>query len=246
MLKIDLHLHTIASGHAQCTVYEYIKRAEELHMRMIGISDHSTCGPDTHTLVDSVYLSTLSRIPKIVNNIRILKGVEANIINVNGDLDVSKKLIIKKTLDYVLANFHMNRGYKSQGQVKNTQAMIRTIKSGLVNIISHPFVIDAFDIDIEKISQAACDNNVLLEVDLSYLDNYNLKKFPDSINNLKKMIAVVKKNKQKVIVNSDAHNIWEMGEDSGLKKIRKEIGLTNDMIINNYPKELMKILGLKD
>lgn len=246
MLKIDLHLHTIASGHAQCTVYEYIKRAEELHMKMIGISDHSTCGPNTHTLVDSVYLATLSRIPKTVNNIRILKGVEANIVNVDGDLDVSKKLIIEKTLDYVLVNFHLGRGYESQGKAKNTQAMIRTIKSGLVNIISHPFVIDVFEIDIQEISQAACDNNVLLEVNLAYLGDWNIKKFPSSLDNIKKMIDVVKRNNQKVIVNSDAHNIWEMADDSSLKKIQKEIGLTEKMIINNYPQELMQLLRIEE
>jgi putative hydrolase len=40
MLKIDLHIHTIASGHAQNTILEFINQAKDLKMEVIGISDY--------------------------------------------------------------------------------------------------------------------------------------------------------------------------------------------------------------
>lgn len=89
MLNIDLHLHTIASRHAYSTILEYINQAKKLKMKVIGISDH---GPDTcSTLTDDIYFRTMDRIPSYVEGIRILKGAEANIINLNGDIDLSDK-----------------------------------------------------------------------------------------------------------------------------------------------------------
>lgn len=102
MLKIDLHIHTVASGHAHNTILEYINQVNKLKMKAIGISDH---GPsDTESVVSRIYFLTIGRIPKKVDGVRILKGVEANIINVKGDIDVDDKVI--ERLDYVMANFH--------------------------------------------------------------------------------------------------------------------------------------------
>jgi putative hydrolase len=241
MLKIDLHLHTVASGHAHNTILEYINRAKELKMKIIGISDHGPGNDDT--LVSEVYFRTLSRLPKFVNGIRILKGIEADIIDLKGSIDISDSTI-KDKLDYVMANMHPGAGYKNASKAKNTQALIRAVESGKINIITHPFWIKHFEIDIEKVSEAACVHNVLLEVDIHYIGKHQLN--PDMTDSLTKMIKIVKKNKKKVIVGSDAHNIWEMADDSDLKKIQKKIGLSEEMIINNYPKELFKILKIDE
>lgn len=239
MLKIDLHLHTVASGHAQCTLVEYIEQAKKLNMNVIGISDH---GPNnTETLTTEVYFRTLDRIPNVVNGIRVLKGIEADIINENGEIDVSDKLI--ERLDFVMASFHENAGYIDQGKEGNTETLIKLIRSGKIDIITHPFNTKSYDVDMEKISEEACKNNVLLEVNLSYIKGRKVQPF--TIPNLKTIINVVRENGKKIILGSDAHNIWELGDDSFLAAIKEEIGLTDDMIINNYPDELFKLLEIK-
>lgn len=240
MLKIDLHLHTIASRHAHNTILEYINQAKKLKMKVIGISDH---GPGNGgSLVNRTFLNCLSRIPRVVNGIRVLKGVEADVVTNNGEIDVDDEMVNK--LDFVIANIHENAIYSDQGKKKNTETMIKAIKLGKIDIISHPFWTRIFDYDMKKTSEEACKNNVLLEIDLHYLAQ--APKWPFVIPNLKTMIEVVKKYKKKVIVNSDAHNIWELADDSILKKYKKEIGLTDDMIINNYPKELFKLLKIDE
>ncbi len=237
MLKIDLHLHTVASGHAQATILEYIEQAKKLHMDVIGISDH---GPNnTETLTTDVYFRTLDRIPNVVDGVRVLKGIEANIINENGEIDISDKLI--ERLDYVMAGFHENAGYIDQGKEGNTKALIELIRSGKVDIITHPFHTKSYNVDMEKISEEACKNNVLLEVNLSYTKGRKLQ--PYTIPNLKIIIDVVRKNSKRVILGSDAHNIWELGDDSSLASLKEEIGLTDEMIINNYPEEMFEFLG---
>ncbi len=238
MLKIDLHLHTIASGHAYNTILEYINQAKKLKMKIIGISEH---GPAGDIFISEIYFKVLYRIPRVIDGIMILRGAEANIINKKGALDISDKTI--KKLDYVIAGFHEGTPYKNLGRENNTNTIINCIKSHKVNIISHPFKMDVYDIDIKKVSQTACDYGVLLEINTHYIDDHKIK--PNTIENLIKMVEVVKKNNKKIIVNSDAHNIWELGDDRALKKIKNKIGLIDKLIINNYPKELLKLLKIK-
>ena len=240
MLKIDLHLHTLMSGDSHNTVYEYIQRAKELKMKAIGVSEH---GPNLeNSKVHRYYLWNLERIPEKVDGVRILKGVEANIISTKGRLDVPDKTL--KKLDYIIANIHKGAGYNVNDTKKNTKSLVNAIRSGKIDIISHPFHTKEVPADIKIIFEEACKNNVLLEIDLAYLKERFIQK--NTIPNLRIMIGIVKKYNKKVIINSDAHNIWELADDSALtKKLRKEIGLTDDLIINNYPKELEKFLGVK-
>lgn len=239
MLKIDLHIHTTASKHAHNTILEYINQAKKLKMKVIGISDH---GPENFsTLADELYIREMKRMPDVIDGIRVLKGVEANISNRRGEIDLSEKTINR--IDYVMAGMHRGSAYKDGGRAVNTKSMINMIRSGKVHIITHPFNTKTFKLDMIKVSRAACDHGVLLEVNLSYF--YEEDMIPELLENLKTMIRVARENKKKVIVNSDAHNIWELGDDSNLKKYKKQIGLTDDLIINNYPKELFKILKIK-
>lgn len=240
MLKVDLHIHTVASQHAFNTILEYINHAKELKMEVIGISDH---GPDIDTtLTDETYFRSMDRIPERINGIRVLRGVEANIVNFEGDIDLSEKAI--KKLDYVMANFHRGTSYKDGGKEKNTQAIINTIQSGKIDIITHPHFMEIGETDRIRIYEEACKNNVLLELNLSHLLPRKIKE--ETANYYKEIVDVVRKYKQKIIIGSDAHVIWELGDETNLKKIKKEIGLTDDMIINNYPKELFKILEINE
>lgn len=238
MLKIDLHVHTIASGHAQSTILEYINQAKKLKMKVLGISDH---GPNnSETIVSEIYFKSLRRIPKKIGDLRILKGIEANIINVRGDIDIDDSVI--ERLDYVMANLHKKTSYRDLGKKTNTAAVIKTIRSGKVNIISHPFLTRDFAVDVKKVSEEACKSDVLLELNLSCLDKNKIK--PATLANVKIMIAVVKQHKKKVIIGSDAHNIWELADDFSLKGLQKQIGLTDNLVINNYPRELFKLLKI--
>lgn len=241
MLEIDLHLHTIASGHAQSTILEYINQAKKLRMKVIGISDH---GPgDSETLVSEIYFRTLGRIPDKIDGVRVLKGIEANIINIKGDIDISDKVVGR--MDYVMANFHGGTNYKNKGLRENTKAMINAIKSRKIAIITHPFVTGEFPVDVERISTEACRNNILLEINLSYFFGHKLKDF--TVPNAKLIVATARKYGKKIIIGSDAHNIWELGNDSNfMKKFKKAIGLTNDLVINNYPKELFEFLKIDE
>jgi len=238
-MKIDLHIHTVASGHAHNTILEYLTMAKKLKMSAIGISEHGPFCPDV--MINEAYFRVLERLPRKVDGVLVLRGIEANIIDAKGNLDISDKLI--ERLDYVMAGLHEIKNVKDRGMKKNTGAVVNAIRSGRIDIITHPFFTKEFSLDIEKISNEACAHNVLLELNISCLQGRKNQK--DTLPNLKKMIAIAKKWKKKIIVGSDAHNIWELGEDTPLRKIKNKIGLTDGMIINNNPQKLLDFLEIK-
>lgn len=238
MLKIDLHLHTVKSSDSNVTIQDYVDMAKKRGVKVIGITDH---GPrdDIFGVDAQDYLNYLGSIPRVIDGVRILKSVEANVLTKG--LDIDDEFI--KNLDYVLAGIHPQVAEYDLSDVgKNTEALIYAIESDKVNILSHPYI-NFGPVDIEAVAKAACDNNVLLEIDVKYLAPDRFKDV--FLDRLKQMIQVAKLNGKKVIVNSDSHDVKSLGDDSILEKYKEQIGLTDDLIINNYPEELEKILGVE-
>lgn len=231
MLKIDLHIHTLHSGHAYGSFYDVVNEAKKKKMSMIAITDH---GPEVIGTASWLHFNMGYRKPEY-KNLKILWGCEANVIDANGNIDLDSNM--QQKLDIILVGFHDVSKYKDAGLIGNTKAVINMLKNPNVDILTHP-TNPQFSYDYEKVFEAALDNNVLLELNLSYLtvaDKEKLKLF-------KKMIDMTRAAGKKVIVNSDAHFIHEIGDDKILKKYWTELGLTKDIIINNYPNELMKFL----
>lgn len=239
MLKIDLHVHSIHSGHAYGTFYDIIEYAAKKKMKMIAITDH---GPSVAGSAAIWHFRMGNRAPKTHKGVKLLWGCEANIINEKGDIDLDKKTISE--LDLLLANVHTDSLFKDGGKKKNTAAIINSLKKYPISILSHPSAMFC-SYDLEKVCQAACDNNVLLEINISGIVRMEKKNKKECLDGFKTIVDVAKKNKKKIIVNSDAHFLHEIGDDSILKKYKPILGLTDDMIINNYPKELDEFLKSK-
>jgi putative hydrolase len=199
---------------------------------MIAITDH---GPDMIGSATFMHFGMGFRAPKY-KDLKILWGCEANVLDAKGNIDLSSEL--QKKLDILLVGLHGCCSYKDAGIVGNTKAVINMLKNPNVDVLTHP-THPLFSYDFDKVFQAAIDNDVLLELNLSRLE------LGKDIPLFKKTIDMARKAGKKIIVNSDAHFIHEIGDDSALKKYWKELGLTNDIIINNYPEELMKFLEKK-
>jgi histidinol phosphatase-like PHP family hydrolase len=56
------------------------------------------------------------------------------------------------------------------------------------------------------------------------------------------MVDMTRKAGKKLIINSDTHFVHEVGDDAILKTYWTKLGLSKNIIINNYPEELMKFL----
>jgi len=231
MLKIDLHTHSIASGHALNTVYEMVRAAKEKEMGLIGIVEH---GPSMEGAPHEGYFWVSDQLDKLYG-IKVLLGVEANILNELGEIDLNGDLLVKQRV--VMAGIHSRTPYQKNNLENNTRALVNAMQNPLVKIISHPYRTD-FPVDIEKVFQEAYKTQTLLELNNQvFIQQASREGFLETY---KKLIELSKRYGHPLIAGSDAHVAKKIGEDSGIVAVREVIGLTDDLLINNRPEELLK------
>ena len=101
-IRADLHTHTVASGHAYSTVEEIARAARKKGLKIVAITDHGPKMPDGP---HNYYFYNLRALPEKMHGVRILKGVEANIISKNGQLDIDTALLA--SYEVVIASVHV-------------------------------------------------------------------------------------------------------------------------------------------
>jgi putative hydrolase len=232
--KIDLHTHTTASGHAYSSVMEMIAWAKKNNIAYLGLSDHSPGMPGSAYIY---HFQNLRVIPREVDGVKVLRGVEANIIDVHGHIDMNEDNM--KKLDYVIASMHppcIAFGSK----IDNTKAMIGAIKNPYVNIVGHPD--DArYPIDYEEVMKAAKDYNVLLEVNNGSLDPRGYR--PNAKNNVLTYLSLAEKHKHPVILGSDAHIGYSVGDFQYILPVLEEGKFDQGLIINDNYEKLSRFLN---
>ncbi|MEY8333396.1 PHP domain-containing protein [Lachnospiraceae bacterium 47-T17] len=82
---MDLHTHTIASGHAYSTILELIQAAKEKNLELLGITEH---GPRMKGSCAPIYFQNLKVIPRERFGVTTLFGVELNIMDEDGSVDL--------------------------------------------------------------------------------------------------------------------------------------------------------------
>ncbi|MBV7388643.1 phosphatase [Pasteurellaceae bacterium TAE3-ERU1] len=159
---VDLHTHTVASTHAYSTLLEYVAQAKKCGVQLFATTDH---GPSTADSPHPWHFSNMSIIPRVIDGVGILRGIEANILNEQGEIDCDDRM--RGSLDIILAGLHAP-DIAPDDKRANTHALVNAIQSGLVDIITHPGN-PRFPIEIAPVVQAAKAHNVALEINNSSL-----------------------------------------------------------------------------
>lgn len=220
---VDLHTHTIASGHAFSTVKEIAELAAEKGMKMIAITDHGLKMPGGP---HEYYFYKLLELPRYINGVEVLKGVEANIMDINGSLDMPPLLL--DGLDIVLAGFHKGTGYDGGTVEENTRALVLAICNPKVHLITHPGNPE-YPVDIERVIQAAKTEGKAIEINNSSLLNTR----PGSSIRCMDFARKAEKAGVLVAVNSDAHNCFDIGEVAKAMEIVEKTGIKPQQILNS-------------
>jgi putative hydrolase len=222
-IEADLHVHTVASGHAFSTVKELIEYAAVMKHRMIGITDHGINMPGGPHLY---YFYKLLELPRYINGVEILRGVEANIVDIYGNLDMPQLLL--ENLDVVLAGFHSGAGYESGSVEQNTKAMVAAINNPYVHIIVHPGNPE-FPVDFEKIVYAANQASKVLEINNKSFQNARSGSGPRCL----ELAKIAARTNTYVAINSDAHSCFELGICNHAFEIAKIAGIKPSQILNS-------------
>lgn len=232
---LDLHVHTISSGHAYSTIKENIDEAKNKGLKILGISDHAPSMPGAPHWF---HFSNLRVVKEVVDGVRMLKGIEANIIDWDGNIDVDEALL--NDLDYAIASLHppcIEAGTIND----NTNAVTRAMENPYVKIIGHPDD-SRIPLDYERVVAAAKETGTLLEI-----NNSSLK--PDAYregarDNIKKLLNLCIKNNVMVVLGSDSHIYYDVGELSNSINIIEEVNFPKELVLN-YREDALEILGIK-
>lgn len=224
-LLIDTHTHTLASGHAYSTIEEMANRAIKKGLKAFVITDH---GPAYDRAPDELYFYNLRVLPKIIDGIKLFKGIESNIIDCEGNLDMPDDLLAE--LDFVYAGFH-NCCMPPVSKEMHTQAVVNALKHPCVDAISHPDN-PRYPVDIDKVVETAKKYNKLIE-----LNNHSFTGRPGSDDNCKKFALACKEKGVRIVCGSDAHCSFDVGRCEKVNALLEAINMPEAQILNTSLKK---------
>ncbi|MDR3431093.1 MAG: phosphatase [Rouxiella aceris] len=231
MFPVDLHMHTVASTHAYSTLHDYIAEAQQKGIRLFAITDH---GPDMADAPHYWHFMNMSVWPRVINGVGILRSIEANIKNRQGDIDCTGPMLT--AVDFVIAGFH-EPVMPPVDKETHTEAMIAAMAAGEVHIISHPGN-PRYPVDIPAVAAAAAKYQVALELNNSSFTHSRV----GSEANCRAIVAAVKEAGGWLALGSDSHIAYAMGGFEHCERILQEVGFPPERILNVSPQRFLRFL----
>lgn len=183
----DYHMHTSASD-GRCEVGDLVKSAEARGLLQIAITDHSFASTIFH-MTRRKLKRQQKEIASQKSGVRVLCGIEANLTNAQGDIDVPEDVI--KELDVLIVGYHRfigTKGEKRGGYDRrllfangfcskkarqklielNTQAYINAMRKFPIDIVAH--LNHRALVDVKKVCDEAQKQGVYIELNEKHID----------------------------------------------------------------------------
>ena len=222
-IELDMHTHTLASGHAYSTIQEMARAGAEKGLKLLGITEHTSGIPGT---CDPIYFRNLHVVPREMYGVDLMLGAEINILDAKGNMDADEALM--KRLDIRIAGIHL-LCYEHGTKEENTFGMIQAIRHPYIQIISHPGDGTA-ELDFEPIVQASKECGTLLEINNSSLKPARGKQ-DARVNNLE-ILRLCKQYEMPVILGSDAHISFDIANYQCVYELLHETEFPEALIVN--------------
>lgn len=221
MIDVDLHVHSIFSLCGLHTVLELLERARVLGMKGFAVTDH---GLTLGGRLNSVFFERfVSPDPAV----RILKGIECNIVDRNGTIDLPAEYV--RFLDVVLLGIHPNtrKGLSMEEYTDMLVAALR--KNREIDVITHPNDPN-YPVDYRRLARAAVQSGAALE-----LNNSKILYARSSADEALELLAACREFGCRVTVSSDTHAIHELGEDSSVTPLLHKAEFPAELVVNRTP-----------
>ncbi len=230
--KFDAHIHSVASGHAYSTITENAKFAYKKGLDLIAITDHAPKMPGG---APKLYFYNLHILPEYIEGIRVLRGVELNILDQDGTVDLPEHILDR--MDLAIASLHT----VCIKPCEATQALINAAANPYVKILGHPGD-PRYPIDIKAVVSAARDNNTLIEINNASFNPKNSRKGGENI--VLEIMRECKRQALPVVLGSDSHFYTYIGDFSFAQPYIEEAGLSDELIMNTDTEKFLRFLNL--
>lgn len=216
----DMHTHTLASTHAYSTIIENCRSAAQRGVKIIAMTDHYGKMPDSPHIW---HFENMCVLPRSICGVTVLKGVEANIMNNNGELDMPPRTL--GCLEWVVASMH-RQVYEPSTVENHTNAYLKVAEDPIVDVIGH-CTTALYPIDFEKCVKKFKECEKLVEINESSI---HYKK--GSFENTYELLRLCKKYEVPVVFDSDAHYCDLIGVVDTASKIAQEVDFPEELVIN--------------
>lgn len=229
----DLHTHTLASQHAYSTLDELSMAANERGFCALAVTDHGPGMPDGAI---AHHFHCLTGLPAFINGLRLYKGAEVNIMNFSGELDLENSLL--ERLDFVIASYHSE--CITPGTIEqNTQGLLASIRNPNIDCLGHcgnP----VFPINAAAVIDMCARFKKIVEINSS-----SFRVRPGSTAICRKIAGLCMEKQVPVMVNSDAHSKWQIGDHQEALDMLSEIHFPEHLIINTSKQRLTEYFSAK-
>ena len=233
-IRGNLHAHTKASD-GKYSLEDMAEAARELGYEYLAVTDHTKNMAMTKGLDEKRLREQMEEIDKLnekLDGFRVLKGSEVDILE-DGSLDLDDSAL--KELDVVVCSIHTKFDLSSE---KQTNRILRAMDNPCMHILGHPTgrlinQRDAYDVNIERIIDAAADRGCNLE--------HNAQ--PDLLDLTDVHCLLAKETGVMIAVSTDAHSTSELQfMKYGIHQARRGWLEADDVINTRSWSELQKLL----
>jgi putative hydrolase len=227
MQKFDFHTHTLYSD-GECLASTIAEAAEARGLAAVAITDH---GPELSVGIDPAKIPLMLQDIESARedaNILVLAGMEANVVNVNGAIDLDDEVI--KKLDILVIGLHTLGTPMQEELAKNYfLAIMNAMRNNRVDVIAHPFRLHnnlaphLSTGDIDEFVKLAAEKEVAIEINSKY-------RVPSE-----EFLRTCLKEGVKLSIGTDAHTTAEVGMVDWQMAMLKRIGAReDDLILNKF------------
>lgn len=200
----DYHIHSLVFSDGFNTIDEIVQTAGEVRiggkpLTEIAITDHSQALLDAEKMARKTHRLIIPRWKNIHNNVKVIFGIEADLLNEEGDICDQ---IDNVPSDFLILSAHP-QVYRGNPQ-KITAGYLKALEkySVRIKVIGHPCAnYFAEFVEIEALTEAA--NHLSIPLELNCASLYGER------TNLEKLDLMLERC-ELLMVNSDAHTLWEL------------------------------------
>ncbi len=219
-IAVDTHTHTCVSHHVYSTIRENAILAAQIGLEGFALTDHAP-----HMVDGGMrwHFDNLLRIPRRIEGVTVIRGAELNILDTDGNVDLEGKCL--DDLEWVIASMH-GGSYRPGTVEENTKTWLNICRNPAVDVIGHCGT-EENKFYYERVIPEFKQYGKIVEINSSSVISR-----PSSVKNCRQIALLCKKYEVPIVVSSDAHICYEVGEFTAALTMLKEIEFPKELVFN--------------
>lgn len=216
----DTHTHTFVSGDAHSTLLENIVAAKEKGLSYLCVTEHVNIFPYAPT---PQYFRHMVSIPEEHLGVRLVRGIEANVADYSGTIDVPADVL--RWLDLVIVSLH-DLVLPPATVKEHTHAWLRIAENPDVDIIGHSGD-PRYSFEIDPVISAFSKHGKVVEI-----NNHSFTARKGSKEICTNIARACMRYEVPVVASSDAHFVNNIGNFSDALDMLQSIHFPEHLVLN--------------